>query len=136
MKQSVQVATEGVKELDRQVSAYQVRLEEVQSKISAGKKEMERLEAEIAEKRDLWHKELEAQNQELVKRRSELNQERVKFEQDRENFRDQVRSHEKERTAFEDERYRTFELKRAYEGKEQIVGEFIRMVKSGAEKLV
>ena len=30
MKQSVQVATEGVKELDRQVSAYQVRLEEVQ----------------------------------------------------------------------------------------------------------
>lgn len=135
MNQSVEVATKSVKELDRQVSAFQVRLEDIQSKLEAGKKELARLEAEISEKRDLWHKELGSQNAELTKKRVAVNQEREKLEQDKALFQDEKTALQKEKNAFEREKTDVGNMRKACEMKEALIGQFVRVVKSEAERL-
>lgn len=135
MNQTVETATKGVKELDRQVGAFQMRLDDIKGELAKSRAEKEKLDADIKQIRAVTEQEIAGKVLKARKEASKVEEDRKVLDSQRAELQTAIQELQKQRNAFEREKSDVLAMKESYVQKENRVGRFIRSVREQAELL-
>lgn len=124
-----------VKELSHEVSAQEGRLDYVKSEVGNLTKQRDSLKEEVKNIRAVLEQDAQVKLDHLKKETAKVGAEKQELENRRKELLELAQQVRQEKSAFESEKANALAMKDSYQKMNDKVGQFVRMVKQGAESL-